>query len=89
MSIAFTTPKYELYELLKKYKIKQDQTNNAFKKSFKDDSSISDSHKFRIPFKTSTVISPSPAEPRYPCQLIWICTVCHLVCEFVSRNWIK
>ena len=22
-------------------------------------------------------------------QLIWICTVCHLVCEFVSMTWIK
>ena len=22
-------------------------------------------------------------------QLIWICTVCHEVCEFVSTNWIK
>ena len=22
-------------------------------------------------------------------QLIWICTVCHLICEFVSTTWIK
>ena len=22
-------------------------------------------------------------------QLIWICTVCHLVCEFISTIWIK
>ena len=49
--------------------------------------------------------NPCSAEPRYiPClckqcrarsvgfwrsQLIWICTVCHSVCEFISTIWIK
>ena len=49
------------------------------------------------------LIKHCPAEPGYTLplqcrsrsvgffrsQLIWICTVCHSVCEFISRIWIK
>ena len=46
------------------------------------------------------VLNPFPAEPGYTLllqtdpdqlasQLIWICTVCHTVYEFISTIWIK
>ena len=51
------------------------------------------------------LITPCPAEPRYilslqtvcrsrsvgfwRSQLIWICTVCYSLCEFISTIWIK
>ena len=49
-------------------------------------------------------VNPCPAEPGYTClckqcrsrsvgfwrsQMIWICTVCHLICKFVATTWIK
>ena len=49
------------------------------------------------------VVNPCLADPDIPClckqcrsrsvgfwrsQLIWICTVCHPVCEFISTTWI-
>ena len=40
--------------------------------------------------KTTELLNPSPANSGYTLLLqIWICTVCHLVCEFIYKIWIK
>ena len=59
--------------------------------------------KWRLHIQKKSTINPCPTEPGYilpiQCrsrsvdffrsQLIWICTFCHSVCDYVSTTWIK
>ena len=42
-----------------------------------------------IPFLCKQCSSKSVGFWRFRSQLIWICTVCHEVCEFISTIWVK
>ena len=53
-------------------------------------------HSGERPVTRGPLVNPGSAKPRYvefangvDPELIWICTVCHYVCDFLSITWIN